>query len=69
MGDVRVAGLAPLWPVLLLGDVVGVLQQGEIGLGVQVAVHRGERLEHLLDGRRALGGDPACQSRAHAPGS
>ena len=33
--DVRVAGLAVLALVLLLGDVVGALQQHQVGLGVQ----------------------------------
>jgi hypothetical protein len=67
VGDVRVTGAAPLVPVHLLGDVVGPLQQRQVGLRMQLAMHRRERLEHLLDRRGTLRGDPASQARADPP--
>ena len=54
MGDVRVAGAAQLVGVPLLGDLVGPLQQRQVGLRVDLAVHRDQRLEHRVDGA-ALG--------------
>jgi len=45
--------------VFLLGHVVGVLQQGEVAVGVQLAVYRGQWFQNLLDRRRPLGRDPA----------
>src|ERR1700759_3558317 len=46
VGDVGVTALAHLPAVVVLGDVVGPLDQGEVGLGV-VGPHRAEqRLEH-----------------------
>jgi hypothetical protein len=68
VGDVRVAGAAPLIAVHLLGHVVGPLQQREVGLGVQLAVHRRQRLEHLLDRCGALRGDPAGEALPNTPG-
>ena len=68
MRDVRVAGLAPLVAVLLLGDVVGTLQQAEIGVGVQVTVDGGQRLEDLLDRGGALRRDTPRQPGPHPAG-
>ncbi|MCO5556192.1 hypothetical protein L7F22_009736 [Adiantum nelumboides] len=72
VGDVGVAGLAALPLVLVLGDVVGALEQHQVGLGVQGTVDRGERLQHRLDDRDPLrrhpprdpGPDPAGGGRA-----
>ena len=51
MGDVRVAALAQLAAVTLLGEVVAALQQPGVDLGVRAAVDREQRLEHRLDRR------------------
>jgi hypothetical protein len=67
VGDVRVAGLAPLAAVGLLGDVVGALQQPEVGFGVQLAMDGRERFQHLLDRGGPLGGDAAGETSAYAP--
>ena len=63
VGDVRVAGLAQLAAVLLLGDVVRPLQDAQVGLGVGGPVGGDQRLQHRLDAGRALpaGGEPAGQ--------
>ena len=49
MGDVRVAGLAQLAPVPLLGQVVAALQQPDVHLRMGRLVHREQRLQHRLD--------------------
>ncbi len=67
VGDVRVTGLAPLAAVGLLGDVVGMLEQGQVRLGVQLAVDGREWLQHLLDRGRALRRDPPGEASAYAP--
>ena len=61
---------AELAAVRLLGDLVGPLHQLEVGLRVQRAVHREQRLEHraVLGGSRALAAHPAGQAGAHPPG-
>ncbi len=61
VGDVRVTGFAELGRVPLVGHIEGPLQLGEIGLRVQLAVHRGQWLEHRFDRR-----DPALTG--HSPG-
>ncbi len=66
--DVRVARLAPLTAVLLLGDVVGALEQREVRLRVEFAVHGGERLKHLLDRGGPLRRDSPGQPGADATG-
>nr|BFF03557.1 hypothetical protein GCM10020241_52320 [Streptoalloteichus tenebrarius] len=68
VGDVGVAGLAALPPVPLLGHVVGALQQRQVGLGVQLAVDGGQRLQHLLDRRGALRRDATREPRPHPTG-
>ena len=45
VGDVRVAALAQLAAVALLGDVVAALQQPGVDLGVRAAVDGEQRLE------------------------
>ena len=60
MGDVGVAALALLPGVRGLGDVVGPLQQRQVGLGVALPVQRGQRLEHRADDGAALAGDDAA---------
>ena len=49
VGDVGVAALALLRGVGGLGDVVGPLQQRQVGLGVALPVQGGQRLEHRAD--------------------
>ena len=66
MGDVRVAGAAELLGVPLLGDLVRPLQHRQVGLRVDLLVHRDQRLEHGVDGA-ALGGHPAREPRPHPP--
>jgi hypothetical protein len=68
VGDVGVAGLAALASVLLLGHVVGALKQGQVGLGVQFTVDRGEGFEDLLDQRGTLRGDAPREPGAHPAG-
>ena len=55
VGDVRVAALAQLAAVALLGDVVAALQQPGVDLRVRAAVDREQRLEHRLDRRLPRG--------------
>ena len=66
VGDVGVAGLALLARVLRVGDVVGVLQQRQVRLRVQGAVHARERLQHRRDRPGALRGHP-CGRGGRAP--
>ena len=66
VGDVGVTGAAHLVGVALLGDLVRALQQRQVRLRVDLAVHGDQRLEHRVDGA-ALGGHPACQPGAHPP--
>ena len=66
VGDVRVAGMAQLGGVLLVGDLEGALQQLQVRLGIDLAVHRDQRLEHRIEGA-ALGGHPPGQPRADPP--
>ena len=57
------------WPsVAGLGDVVGALQQREVRLGVQAAVHAGQRFEHRGDGSGALRRHAAGDAGADAAG-
>ena len=65
MRDVRVAGLAELAGVPLLGDVVGALQQREIRLRIQLAVQADERFENRPDGRVPLTRDAPGESRSY----
>jgi hypothetical protein len=66
MGDVRVTRAAQLVGMPLLGHLVGLLQQRQIGLRKEPLVHGDERLEHRIDGA-ALGGHPSCQPGPHPP--
>ena len=66
VGDVRIAGAAHLVGVPHLGHVVGPLQQRKVGLRVELAVHRDQRLQHRVDGA-ALRRHPARQPGAHPP--
>jgi hypothetical protein len=68
VGDVRIARLALLARVPGVGDVVGALQQRQVRLRVQDAVHRGERFQDRLDRARALRGHPPGEAGAHALG-
>jgi hypothetical protein len=69
VGDVGVAALALLPGVRGLGDVIGVLQQGEIGLGVALPVQGGERFEDRTDGAALAGDDAAGEAVADAAGA
>ena len=66
VGDVGVAGLALLAPVGLLGDDVGPLDDGEVGLGVGGAHRLEQRLEHRV-GRRPAAAEPG-EARADPVG-
>src|SRR5882757_928496 len=60
MGDVRVAALAQLTTVALLGEVVSALQQPRVDLRVRAAVDGEQRLEHRPYRGLARGGDQAA---------
>ena len=64
VGDVRVAGAAHLVGVPLLGHLVGPLQQRQVGLREELAVHRDQRLEHRVH-RAALRRHPPREPGAH----
>ena len=66
MGDVRVAGTAHLVGVPLLGHLVRLLQQRQVGLRDEALVHGYQRLQHRVDGA-ALSGHPAGQPGPHPP--
>ena len=66
VGDVRVAGPAELGGVSLLGNLVGALQKRQIGLGIDLPVHRDQRFEHRVD-RAALGRHSTRQAGPHPP--
>jgi hypothetical protein len=66
MGDVGVTGAPQLVGVLGLGDVVGALQDRQVGLRVDLAVHRHQGLEHRVE-RAALRGHAAGQPGAYPP--
>ncbi len=69
VGDVRVAGLAELPGVPVVGRVVGALQQPGVGLGVGGPVGGDQRLEHLADLRCLPGRVEPGQPGPHpAPG-
>ena len=52
MGDVGVTGAAELVGVAQLGDLVGALQDRQVGLRVDLAVHRDQRFEDRVDALR-----------------
>ena len=62
MRDVRVAGLAQLAPVVLLGDGVGPLDDGEVGLGVG----RADGLENGFEDGVAAPAAPTEAARTRA---
>ena len=64
VGDVGIPGMPHLVGVMALGDVIGPLQQRQVGLGVDLAVHRHQRLEHRVE-RAARSGHPSGQSGPH----
>ena len=68
MGDVRVAGLARLARMAFFGDVVGTLEQRQVGLRIQLTVEADQRFEHRADGGVALTGDAPGQPSAHPAG-
>ena len=70
VGDVRIAGLAELPVVRLLGDLVGALDQLQVGLGMQSAMHREQRLQHgpVRRGAGALAAHPPGQPGPHPAG-
>ena len=65
MGDVGVTRTAQLIGVALLGDIVGPLQNGQVGLGMELSVHGDQRFEHRVH-QAALGGHPPGEARPHA---
>ncbi len=60
MGDVGVTGVSQLAGVPLVGDLEGALHHRKVGLGIDLPVHRHQRLEHRIDGS-APGGHPPGQ--------
>ena len=66
MGDVGITGLAHLVGVALLGDVVGLLQQRQVCLRIDLPVYRDQRLENRVDGA-ALRRHPSGQPGPHPP--
>ncbi len=60
VGDVRVPGVPQLSGVPLLGDLIGPLQQRQVGLRVDLAVHRHQWFEHRAE-RAALRRHPPRQ--------
>ena len=60
VGDVGIAGMAQLGGMPLVGDLEGSLQHRQVGLGVDLPVHRHQRLEHGIE-RAALGRHPPRQ--------
>jgi hypothetical protein len=53
--------------VFVFGDVIGALQQCEIGLGMKLPMHSGERLEYLPDRARSLRSDPPGKPGPNPP--
>ncbi|CKT67407.1 Uncharacterised protein [Mycobacterium tuberculosis] len=64
VGDVGITGLPQLAGMPLVSDLVGSLQDRQVGLGIDLPVHRHQRLEHRIGGA-ALGGHPPGQSGPH----
>jgi len=65
VGDVRITGMAQLRGVPLVGDLEGALQQRQVGLRIDLPVHRHERFQHRVE-RGALGGHPPGQAGPNA---
>ena len=62
VGDVRITGMPQLSGVTLVGDLEGPAEHRKVRFGIDLPVHRDQRLEHGIE-RAALGGHPAGQPR------
>ena len=66
VGDERLAGLAALAAVLLLGDGVGPFERRHVGVGVLLHVHADQRGQGAAGGRQpSPRADPAAQHTAY----
>jgi hypothetical protein len=60
VGDVGITGMPQLSGVPFVGDLKGAAEHRQVRLGIDLPVHRHQRLEHGIEGA-ALGGHPTGQ--------